>query len=150
MRGFGIAALIGVVLIGLIAGGIGFGLGAAQVAPAAVAAGGSVVYPAVGWHWFGFGFPFFGLIFGLLFLFLIFGLIRRAIWGGRGWQHYGHGYGPGYGPRGFGPGGHQGWDGKSMPPFADEMLKSWHSQAHGEQAPTNASQPGQGTDPTAK
>ena len=145
MRGFGIAALIGVVLIALVAGGIGFGLGAAQVAPAV--AGAPVVY---GWHWFGFGSPFFGLIFGLLFLFLIFGLIRRAIWGGRGWHHYGHGYGPGYGPRSFGPDGRPGWDGKSVPPFADEMLRNWHSQAHTEQAPTNASQPGQGTDPTAK
>ncbi len=149
MRGIGIVALIGVVLLALVAGGIGFGLGAAQVAPAAA---GSVVYPAMGWHWFGFGFPFFGLIFGLLFLFLIFGLIRRAIWGGRGWHGYGRGYGHGYGPgpRGFGPGDHPGWDGKSVPPFADEMLRNWHSQAHGEQAPTNRSQPGQGTDPTQK
>ena len=145
MRGFGIAALIGVVLIALVAGGIGFGLGAAQVAPAAV--GAPVAY---GWHWFGFGFPFFGLIFGLLFLFLIFGLVRRAIWGGRGWHHYGHGYGPGYGPRSFGPSDRPGWDGKSVPPFADEMLKNWHSQAHGEQASMNPSQPGQGTDPTQK
>ena len=136
MRGFGIAALIGVVLIALVAGGIGFGLGAAQVAPAAV--GTPVVYG----HWFGFGFPFFGLIFGLLFLFLIFGLIRRAIWGGRGRHGYGHGYSHGYGP---GPGYNRG-----MPPFADEMLKNWHSQAHGEQAPTNPPQPGQGTDPTAQ
>ncbi|HEY5488791.1 MAG TPA: hypothetical protein VIK00_03050 [Candidatus Limnocylindrales bacterium] len=139
MRGFGILALIGVVLLALIAGGIGFGMGAAQVAPAAA---GSVVYPAVGWHWFGFGFPFFGLIFGLLFLFLIFGLVRRAIWGGRGWHGYGHGYGPGYGPRSFGPGGRQGWDGTTVPPFVDEMLKNWHRQAHGEDTPA--------TDPTQK
>ena len=148
MRNFGIAALLGAVLLALIAGGIGFALGVGAgttVAPA----GAPVAY---GWHWFGFGFPFFGLIFGLLFLFLIFALIRRAVWGGRGWHGHGYGYGPSYGP---GQGGRYGWDGKSVPPFADEMLRNWHSQAHGQstagdQPPTTGGQPTQPTDPTQR
>ena len=139
MRNFGVMALIGLLLVALIAGGIGFAIGVgAQAAPAAVAPAGStaVVY---GWHWFGF--PFFGLIFGLLFLFLIFAIIRRLVWGGRGWHGYSQAHGYGYGQgHGSGPGG-RAWDGKSVPPFADEMLRSWHSQAHGQQSPTEPVQP---------
>jgi hypothetical protein len=28
--------------------------------------------------------------------------------------------------------GGRGWDGKSVPPVADEMLQRWHREAHGE------------------
>lgn len=42
----------------------------------------------------------FGLIFPILFLFLLFGLIRAAVWGGRGWGH-GHDHAAGWG---------RGWD----------------------------------------
>ena len=34
-----------------------------------------------------------GLFFPILFLFILFGLIRAAMFGGRGWGHHGHGYG---------------------------------------------------------
>jgi hypothetical protein len=83
-----------------------------------------VAYPAYGWG-FGVGFPFFGLIFAILFFIFIFAVIRRAVWGGsRGW---GAGYRGGWG---YGPGG---WDRKSVPPMADEMLQGWHRRAHGEE-----------------
>ena len=129
---------IGGLLVLLIAGGIGFFLGVgANVATVAPAVGAPVAY---GWH---FGFPFFGFFFFLLFLFLIFGIIRRLAWGGRrgpGWYGHGMGYGhgAGYGPR-------MGWNGKDVPPMADEMLQRWHRIAHGEpeptQDPTNPTKP---------
>jgi len=116
--------VVGGLLALLIVGGIGFSLGmSANVATS----GAAVAYPVIGW---GFGFPFFpifGLIFGVFFLFLIFGLVGRAIRGGR----------HGYGPRGHwmdAQGGREmpSWSGKPVPPFADEMLRRWHEQAHGQ------------------
>jgi hypothetical protein len=123
MRAFGFIGVLGTLLIALVAGAIGYNLGlGANVASVVTTTGTAVVYP--GWG-FGFGFPFFGFIFAILFFVLIFDLIRRAAWGGH----------RGYGPGGFGPGGwgHRGgWDGRSMPPMADEMLERWHRQKHGE------------------
>jgi hypothetical protein len=125
MRAFGFIGVLATLLIALVAGVIGYNLGlGANVASVATTGGATVVYP--GWG-FGFGFPFFGFIFAILFFVLIFGLIRRAAWGG----HRGSGFGPGgYGPGGWGHRG--GWDGRSMPPMADEMLERWHRQKHGE------------------
>lgn len=135
MRAFGFIGVLATLLIALVAGVIGYSLGlGANVASVASATGTTVVYP--GWG-FGFGFPFFGFIFAILFLVLIFGLIRRAAWGG----HRGYGAG-GYGPGGWGHRG--GWDGRSLPPMADEMLERWHRQKHGEPDttdPTRSSSP---------
>ena len=123
MRTFGLIGVLATLLIALAAGVIGYNLGlGANVASVATTGGATVVYP--GW---GFGFPFFGFIFAILFFVLIFGLIRRAAWGG----HRGYGAG-GWGPRG-------GWEGRSMPPMADEMLERWHRQKHGESEPTDTS-----------
>jgi len=132
MRAFGFIGVLATLLIVLVAGAIGYSLGlSANVASVATTGGGAVVYP--GWG-FGFGFPFFGLIFAILFFVLIFGLIRRAAWGGH----------RGYGPGGWGHRG--GWDGRSMPPMADEMLERWHNQKHGESDPTDQTR---STTPTA-
>ena len=116
--------VIGALLVVLFAGGIGFwlGVGANAVPVAAPVAGTPVVY-AGGWH--GFGFPFFGFFFFLFFMFVIFGIIRRVAWGGRG---------PGRGLYGSGPGGHD-WNSKEVPPFAEDMLRSWHRRAHREMPP---------------
>lgn len=128
MRALGLIGVLGTLLVALVAGVIGYNLGlGANVATVATTTGAAVVYP--GWG-FGFGFPLFGLIFAILFFVLIFGLIRRAAWGGH----------RGYGPTGYGPGGwgHRGgWDGRSMPPMADEMLERWHRQKHGDSEPTD-------------
>jgi hypothetical protein len=105
--------VVGALLVLLFVGGIGFWLGVgaapASVPVAATAAGTPVVY-AGGWH---FGFPF-GFFIFLFFMFVIFGIVRRAAWGG------------GRGPRGYG----YRWSGKDVPPVADEMLDRWHARAH--------------------
>ena len=124
----GLFAIVGGVLVLLGVGWLGYMMGAsASVAVAgAPIAGAPVAYPVYGW---GFPFfPFFGFIFFILFIFLVFGLIRRATWGdGRGMGYRGGwGSGPGWGP------GPRGWDQRSMPPQADEMLQGWHRRAHGE------------------
>ena len=78
--------LFAAAVIGLIGYEIGISQNiAAQIPPGA----------AQGAYWYGphFGFGgFFGLFFGILILFLFIGLLRAAMWGGRGW-HGGHGYG---------------------------------------------------------
>jgi len=122
MRALGWIGVLVTLLVALVAGVIGYNLGLG--ANVVTTTGGAVVYP--GWG-FGFGFPFFGLIFGILFFVLIFALIRRAAWGGY----------RGYGPGGWGR--HAGWEGRSMPPMADEMLERWHRQKHGESEPTDTS-----------
>ena len=70
--------------------GIREGLARAAVLPA-----GTVLPYAYGYGFHGFG--FLGLLFPILFLFLIFGLIRAAFGGRRGWGygHRGGGWGPG-------------------------------------------------------
>lgn len=71
-----------------------------------------------------FGFGFFGLIFGILGIFLLFGLLRAAF-GGRHW-----------GGRG-GPGGPGGWGGRR------EMAEEWHREMH--QRTDAGGQPAPGT-----
>ncbi len=102
-----------VAVIALAVGLVGYQIGLSQAVVTAVPAGAApVAYYGYPWH-YGFGFGFFGLLFPLLFLFLIFGLVRAAFWGGRGWR--GGGYGPGHG-----------WgDPRSR-------LDEWHKEAHGE------------------
>ena len=125
MRGF--MWFFGLLLVGLIGGAIGYNIG---ISANLAAAGTAVAVPVYGWG-FGFGFPIFGLIFGIFFLFLVFGLIGRMAFGrGRGW---------GYGGPGGPWAGRHGWDGKTVPPPADEMLQRWHRQAHGEEQPPAAS-----------
>ena len=137
MRAFGFISVIVAALVALAAGVIGYNLGiGTQVAASGTAT--AVAYPMWG---FGFGWhPFFGLLFGILFLFLIFALIRRAVWGGRG---RGYGYGPG-------------WHGRGGPyQSRQQMLEDWHRQAHGEQAAdysasSPASNPPRPGDPSSK
>ncbi len=91
-----VARTILVIIAALVVGLIGYQIGVSQNIAAqlpAAASGAPVVY--YGRHFFGwgFGFPFFGFLgflFPLLFFFLIFGLIRAAFWGGRGWGGYGY------------------------------------------------------------
>jgi hypothetical protein len=126
--------VIGALLVVLIAGGIGFfvGAGSSVATVAAPATGTAVVY---GWHWFGF--PFFGFFFFLFFMFLIFAVIRRVAWGRRGGPGW---YGPGGSGHSYGYGqkggrGPSGWNGNDIPPMADDMLQRWHRRAHGEPEP---------------
>lgn len=82
-RGLAVLILIGIV------GAVGYQIGIDQnVAGQLPAAGAPVAYYGYPYH---FGFGFLGLLFPLFFLFIIFGLLRAAMWGGRGWG--GHRYG---------------------------------------------------------
>ncbi len=103
MRRFGWIGVVLVLLLSLVAGGIGYTLGAANATANAVAASGAQVTYVVqsGWGW-GFGFPFVGLLVGILLFALIVGIIRRAAWGGRGgWAQMHAASGPGpWAPRG--------------------------------------------------
>jgi hypothetical protein len=121
-RGIGIVwaglGLLALVAVGIGAYQAGWSAGLATHLPS-----GTAPYPYYyGWHPFGFGFGLFGLLFFglLLFLLIRFALVGRR-WSG-GWG------GPG-GP--VGPGG--------VPPFVDERLRRWHSEAHAE--------PGTGAEP---
>jgi hypothetical protein len=143
MRGFGFVGALAFLVLLLIAGAIGFGLGAGSAPMTAPVAGAPVVYYG---HAGGFG--FFGFFLFIILIFVVIGIFRRAAWGGRsgyrGWKHgYGHGW---YGGRmdkddksGMAP-----WGDKPVPPFADEMLQRWHRDAHGEPEPASSS----GTKPT--
>ncbi len=100
-RWLAVAAVIGSLIIGVVAYNMGLSEGAAR---AAVASGNIPPYVyAWGWHrpWgFGFGFP-------LLFLFFWFFIFRGLFWGGpwrRRWYYYGH----------------------DLPPAFEE----WHRRAH--------------------
>jgi hypothetical protein len=124
MRGwFGLLGFLAVLLVAGIAGFIGYSIGVS--ANVATTSAGTVVYAPWAWGW---GFPFFGLLFGILFLLLIAGLVRRIAWGGPDRR-----FGP---PGSFGGGwDRHGWDGRSVPPFVEPMLQDWHRRAHGD-APT--------------
>ncbi len=91
--------LVVLVLIGIV-GLVGYQIGIGQnIAAQLPAAGAPVAYYGYPYH-FGFG-SFFGFLFMLLFFFLIFGLLRAALWGGRGWGGgHKYGYGPMRGPWG--------------------------------------------------
>src|SRR3954468_7315435 len=78
---------LGVILVLVIVGGIGFWLGSSSVAPVVVPVAAPVaqvpapvtpVYPAYAPH--GGGFPLFPLFFGLIFLAVIFKFVRHAAW----------------------------------------------------------------------
>ena len=80
------ARTITTLVVLLIVGVIGYQIGVSQNIAAQIPAGTAVApgyyYPHMfGW---GFGFGFLGLLFPLFFLFIIFGLLRAAMWGGRG------------------------------------------------------------------
>jgi hypothetical protein len=137
MRMFGWISALGVLLVALVAGVVGYNLGlGANIAASGVT---PVAYPMYGWG-FGFG-GFFGFFFFILIIFLIFGLIRRAAWGGR---H--HGYGPGgWKGGGYGPGG---WGGGWRQDAADNEFQRWHRRAHGEPEEPTTNNPGSTTPPT--
>ena len=82
--------LIAITIIALVVGVFAYQLGLSQGLATSIPAGAAPVayygYP----HW-GFGFGFLGLLFPLFFLFLIFGALRAAMWGGRGYGHRGWG-----------------------------------------------------------
>jgi hypothetical protein len=156
MRRFGI---VGLLFGALLLGGVGIVAYQAGVTAgttsAAVAGGATVVYHAP-WA-FGFGFPLFGLLFGLLFLGLLFALIRRVAWGSRGGPggpggpggHPGHGWGGPWAMKGWGgPGGWSGEPGtdRPVPPPVAEMLGRWHAQAH--EATPSAAPPAPGATST--
>lgn len=86
-RTFAVLVLLGIV--GLAGYQIGIGQTIGTPLPAAAAPVAYYGYP------YGFGFGFLGFLFPLFFLFLIFGLLRAAMFGGRGWGHRGSGYGSG-------------------------------------------------------
>jgi len=112
MRPFGwLGAVLGLMAI-LVAGGIGFALGASTTIPEGTAV------THVAWGLPFWGFPFFPL-FGFLFLVLLVGLVargaRRAAWAGRpGW----------YGPGPWNPGA----TGADDPRRA--VFEQWHRAAH--------------------
>jgi hypothetical protein len=145
VRGFlGLVATL--IVVGLLVG-VGAGIYQAGVAQGVIDAGrfpaGATVPIAgygYGWH----GPDLFGLLFGLLFLFILFGIIRAAFFGGhggRGWGH--HGYDRGRGPwgRDFGPGsGPESWRAER-----DSRIADWHRRLHDEErgaAPAGSSSTG--------
>jgi len=115
-----VVVLVGTAIgIGVTAYDAGVTSGLAQTGQVVVAPGAYPVAPYVGYGWgFGHGFGFFGFFGFLLILFLVFGLIRAAFGGRRGW-------GPG-GPHrhGGGPGGD--WRGSPWETRAREVHDEWH------------------------
>src|SRR3954471_3419562 len=116
---------LGVVLVLVIVGGIGFWLGSSSVAPGVRSGGAPVaaaplpvtpVYPAYAPH--GGGFPLIPLFFGRIFLAVIFKFVRHAAWSGSqrgGWAASGPSgpwnYGGSHRRNNHGRGWHgQGWD----------------------------------------
>jgi hypothetical protein len=83
-------------IVGVVGYQIGIGQNIAAQLPAVGAPGPYYGYP----YGPGFGFGFLGFLFPLFFFFLIFGLLRAAMWGGRGWSGHKHGYGSMRGPWG--------------------------------------------------
>ena len=119
MRSLGsfLAGLLVLVLLGAIGVGI-YDAGLQQgIAQSANLPAGAVPYYGYGYHGFGFGGGLLGLIFPILFLFLIFGLVRAAFRGGRGWGHHGYGYGP------------DGWGGPG-PGDRNQWVADWHRRLH--------------------
>lgn len=81
--------IVALTIVGLVAYQMGLSQGLATTLPAGAAPVPYYAYP----HWgFGPGFGFFGFLFALFFLFLIFGAMRAAWGGGRG---YGRGWSSG-------------------------------------------------------
>jgi hypothetical protein len=113
------ARTITVLVILAIVGVIGYQIGVSQNIAAQIPAGSAAPAYYYGPHpfgWgFGFGFGFLGLLFPLFFFFLIFGLLRAALWGGRGW--------------GGGPG-RMGWGGQGD--WRRQRLEEIHRELHGD------------------
>jgi hypothetical protein len=141
-RGFlGLVATL--IVVGLLVS-VGAGIYQAGVAQGIVDAGrfpaGAAVPVAGVGYGLGFGWhgpSIFGLFFGLLFLFILFGIIRAAFFGGRGrgwgrggWGH-GYGYGPGWG-RGEGPS--DGDGPRSWREAREQRMADWHKQLHDDEA----------------
>ncbi len=124
---FGLFGVLIVVVLALVAGGIGYAVGVGS-APVAAGAPGAVVYPYF-FHPFGFG--LFGFIFFFLLIALLFAAIRGRRWGG--------GYGPGRGwGGGYGPGGWGRFNANDVPPPMQQALEDWHRQAHGQPGSTGS------------
>ena len=117
-------AMIVILAIGL----VGYQIGISQTIATQLPAGAApVAYYGYPYH---FGFGFLGFLFPLFFLFLIFGLMRAAFGGGRGWSKGGQGYG--YIGRGWG-------DGR-------QRIEELHRELHGEK-PASGGQSGGPTGP---
>jgi hypothetical protein len=117
-------AMIVILAIGL----VGYQIGISQTIATQLPAGAApVAYYGYPYH---FGFGFLGFLFPLFFLFLIFGLMRAAFGGGRGWSKGGAGYG--YMGRGWG-------DGR-------QRIEELHRELHGEK-PTSGGGSGGPTGP---
>lgn len=117
-------AMIVILAIGL----VGYQIGVSQAIATQLPAGAApIAYYGYPYH---FGFGFLGFLFPLFFLFLIFGLLRAAMFGGRGgWGHKGTGY---MGRGGWG-------DGR-------ERIEALHRELHGEK-PTSSGSAGGPTGP---
>jgi hypothetical protein len=130
-----LAGLLVLVLLGAIGVGI-YDAGLQQgIAQSANLPAGAVPYYGYGYHGFGWGGGLLGLIFPILFLFLIFGLVRAAFRGGRGWGHHGYGYGPGRWGQGPAAGDRNQW------------VADWHRRLHeneGDAPSSSGTQPGSG------
>jgi hypothetical protein len=131
MRRFGWIGASLVLLLALVAGGIGYSLGVSNATASAITASGANVTYVVGTG--GIGFPFFPLLFGFLVFMLVVGFIRRAAWGGRRDWHAMQMSAAGQ-PGWRGPGG---WGGPGP----------WCGEQHGVggQAPDGSSAPSAGT-----
>ena len=141
-------AILGFFLI-LIAVGVVVGIGN-EVYQAGVAAGiveagrfpAAAPVPVAGYGgWHGGGFNILGLFFPLLFLFILFGLIRAAFWGGRGWGHhgYGRGYGRGWDHHGYGRGDGQGDGPTSWRDAREQRMEELHRRFHEREGGAGAS-----------
>ena len=116
--------LVVLVLLGIV-GVVGYQIGIDQnVAAQLPAAGAPVAYYGYPYH---FGFGFLGFLFPLFFLFLIFGLLRAAMWGGRG--GWGHKYGYGRGP----------WGGDQARSRIEELHKELHGEKPASSGPSSTS-----------
>jgi len=114
-----VVVLVGAAIgIGVTAYDAGVTNGLAQTGQVVVTPGAYPVAPYVGYGW-GHGFGFFGFFGFLLFLFLVFGLIRAAFGGRRGWGPGGHGH-----DRGDWRG--RDWRGSPWESRAREIHDEWH------------------------
>jgi hypothetical protein len=138
MRGrFGLFGVLFIVVFALLIGGVAYswGLAAGQTQ---VVAPGTVAYPVVYGHPFGFGFGLFGLFFFLLIFALLISAFRGRRWAGGpgGWGRGMGPGGPGWGGRyGAGDPGQRQWQDHDVPPAFEE----WHRRAHGDSTPTGSS-----------
>jgi hypothetical protein len=110
----------GAIMLGVGAYNAGVSQGLAHSGAVSAVPGGYPVTPYIGWGYgwgHGFGFGIFGFLGTILFLFLVFGLVRAAFGGGRGW----------------GPGGRRGWyggEGGMGHGGFDERARRFHEELH--------------------